>query len=205
MKLFMVVFLPLIMLYADISFADIITLTTGYQMKGIITKQTDDYVKVRLEGGEMKFPMAKVESIETQSDIENLKLLKRFKSQHSQSQPAVKKAATVKKPKKEQKISTGKKVDIEEYLVDDYVVIFDFYADWCGPCRAIAPQLEKIVNRYDDVILRKIDIVNWESDVAKQYNIKSVPNVWVFDKKGSKMGSPTHDINAVEKYVEKAR
>jgi thioredoxin 1 len=192
------------MLRANISFADIITLTTGYQMKGVITKQTDDYVKIRLEGGEMKFSMDKVESIEKQSDIENLKLLKKSHVNPSKNNPVAKTTA-LKKPKKEQKISSGKKVAIEDYLVDGYVVIFDFYADWCGPCKSIAPRLEKIINKYDDVILRKIDIVNWESEVVKQYNIRSVPNIWVFDKKGKKTGSPTHDINTVEKYVEKAR
>lgn len=192
------------MLRVDISFADIITLTTGYQMKGVITKQTDDYVKIRLEGGEMKFSMDKVDSIEKQSDIENLKLLKKSQINPSKNNP-VAKTTVLKKPKKEQKISSGKKVAIEDYLVDGYVVIFDFYADWCGPCKSIAPRLEKIINKYDDVILRKIDIVNWESEVTKQYNIRSVPNIWVFDKKGRKIGSPTHDINTVEKYVEKAR
>ncbi len=99
----------------------------------------------------------------------------------------------------------GKSIDLKKVIVPGKITIIDFYADWCGPCRMISPYLEKIANSDVDVYLRKIDIVNWSSSVVKQYAIRSVPNVRVFDRKGNMIGSPTSDINKIKKYIKKAK
>ncbi len=102
-------------------------------------------------------------------------------------------------------ISNGESVDLQKYLVKDYVIVFDFYADWCGPCKILGPQLEELVNQADDILLRKINIVNWNSAVTKQYVIQFVPNIRVYDKKGQMIGEPTPSYDKIADYIEKAR
>ena len=102
-------------------------------------------------------------------------------------------------------ISQGEAVNLNDYLVKDKVVVFDFYADWCGPCRVLGPRVEELVQKYDDVILRKINIVNWTSQVAKQYKVQFVPNVRVYNKQGKQVGEPTPSYDAIAAYVAEAR
>jgi thiol-disulfide isomerase/thioredoxin len=90
-------------------------------------------------------------------------------------------------------------------LVPGKITVVDFYADWCGPCKQMAPVLDKLVSGKSDVVLKKIDIVNWDSAVAKKYDITSIPNVRVFDKQGRMVGSPTSDPNQVARHIELAR
>jgi thiol-disulfide isomerase/thioredoxin len=85
------------------------------------------------------------------------------------------------------------------------ITVVDFYATWCGPCKQIAPILDRLVGQQSGVVLRKVDIGNWDSGVAKKYNITSVPNIRVFDKKGRMVGSPTSDPNQVARYIEQAK
>lgn len=102
-------------------------------------------------------------------------------------------------------ISNGEKVDLKQYLVKDYVVIFDFYADWCGPCKVLGPKIEELVNKDAKLLLRKINIVNWGSDVSKQYLIQFVPNVRVYNPQGQLVGEPTPDYDAIVQYIEQAK
>lgn len=78
----------------------------------------------------------------------------------------------------------GAKVDIEKFLVKGKTNIFDFYADWCGPCKSIAPQLEKLAAQNKDVVVMKVNIDKWNSPVCQQYQIRSVPNFKIYDASG---------------------
>jgi len=98
-------------------------------------------------------------------------------------------------------ISKGEEVDIKKYIVKGKVVVFDFYADWCGPCRHIGPKIEELVNQNNDVVLRKINIVNWNSPVARQYHIMAIPQILVYDKKGRPVGRPTSRFDDVKRYI----
>lgn len=99
----------------------------------------------------------------------------------------------------------GQNIDVKTVLVPGKVTIIDFYADWCGPCKAISPSLEKLVDYDSEVFLRKIDIVNWQSPVVQQHNIRSVPNMRVFNREGKMVGQPTHSFEQVLEYVKKAK
>ena len=99
----------------------------------------------------------------------------------------------------------GKKVELPTLLAPGKVTIVDFYADWCGPCKAISPSLEKLAKDDPDVVLRKVDIVKWTTPVAKQYKLQSIPNIRVFDKSGKPVGSPSHRLEQVQTNVKKAK
>ena len=91
---------------------------------------------------------------------------------------------------------------MSDHLVKDKYVIFDFYADWCGPCRQLTPQLESFVARYSDrVALRKVDIVRWGTPVARQYNVNSIPLVKVYNRRGREVHSASG--GSVLGYLEK--
>jgi thioredoxin 1 len=98
----------------------------------------------------------------------------------------------------------GAEVDLAALVPPGKVTIVDFYADWCGPCKAIAPQLEKLARSNPNVQLVKIDIVRWGTPVTRQYNIESVPNLRVFNPQRQQVGSPTHDLNQVLNYLRQA-
>ena len=103
-------------------------------------------------------------------------------------------------------ISRGEQVDIGKHCVDGKITIVDFYADWCGPCRSIGPMLEERVNKDADLVLRKINIDNWGSPVSKQYGIRAVPFIQVYDRRGNKVGDLTGFNSAYfESLISRAR
>lgn len=74
----------------------------------------------------------------------------------------------------------------KEVLEFPGVALVDFYADWCGPCRMLAPILEKLAEELKDNKNVKIAKVDTEAnpDLAARYQITSIPNVILF-KNGS--------------------
>jgi thioredoxin 1 len=61
-------------------------------------------------------------------------------------------------------------------------VVADFWAEWCGPCKMIAPILKDLAKDYKDKIkIAKID-VDAEGELAQQFNIVSIPTILVFNK-----------------------
>ena len=78
----------------------------------------------------------------------------------------------------EQKAVDRFKTDVVEPSMTK-LVILDFYADWCGPCKALTPMLEKVAADYADkgVVLKKID-VDAEQFIAAQFQVQSIPTVY---------------------------
>jgi thiol-disulfide isomerase/thioredoxin len=103
-------------------------------------------------------------------------------------------------------ISHGSHVDITKYLALGNVTIVDFYADWCPACRYISPSLEQMANADPEIALRKIDIVNWKTPVVKQFNLRSIPQVNIYNRRGNLVGSVGGaDIEQVRRYVAQAK
>jgi thioredoxin 2 len=78
-------------------------------------------------------------------------------------------------------VAIASKEDFDELVRDAPApVLVDFWAAWCGPCRAVAPELEKIADkRTRDVIVAKVD-TDALPDVAARYGIQSIPTMIVF-------------------------
>ncbi len=70
------------------------------------------------------------------------------------------------------------KENFEELLNADKPVLLDFYADWCGPCRMVAPIVEEIANERDDVIVGKVN-VDEQGELAQAYDVMSIPTLIV--------------------------
>lgn len=58
--------------------------------------------------------------------------------------------------------------------------LVDFYADWCGPCKMVAPIVEEIANEYPDITVGKVN-VDLDGEIAMKYNIVSIPTIIVFE------------------------
>jgi len=77
------------------------------------------------------------------------------------------------------------------------VVLVDFYATWCGPCRAIAPTVDVVAERYEGKALVGKVNVDLEKDIAAYYQIRGIPCLMVF-----KDGKPVDKIVGVASYAE---
>jgi thiol-disulfide isomerase/thioredoxin len=109
------------------------------------------------------------------------------------------------------KISHGAEVDIKEYLVKGKTTIVDFTSKYCPPCQAISPRLDALHKKSDDVAVVKVDInradvkkIDWQSPVAKQYGLRSIPHFKIFDEKGELVAEGDAAYGKVEALLEKA-
>ena len=70
----------------------------------------------------------------------------------------------------------------EEVLKSEGAVFVDFYADWCGPCRAVSPIVEELSEDYDGKMrFVKVNVDN-APDVAAKYGVMSIPTLIIFNK-----------------------
>jgi thioredoxin len=67
------------------------------------------------------------------------------------------------------------------------IVVVDFYADWCGPCKAVKPLIEKLAKEYEGrIVVVKVNIEKAPT-VSKEEGIRSIPTVMVFSSEGKTM------------------
>ena len=85
----------------------------------------------------------------------------------------------------------GKAENITQHLANGKITIVDFYAPWCGPCRVLDKHLNALLKGHEDIAVRKLNMVTWETPLAKKYKdrMTSLPHVFIFDAKGNEVAS----------------
>ena len=71
------------------------------------------------------------------------------------------------------------KENFEETVTGNDMVIVDFWAEWCGPCKAFAPVFEKVSEDYPDVVFAKVN-TELEQEIAGWFQIRSIPTLMIF-------------------------
>lgn len=67
----------------------------------------------------------------------------------------------------------------KEVINEEGVVVVDFFATWCGPCKMLAPVLDEVQDEMKNVKIVKIDI-DENSDKASEYGVKNIPTIKIF-------------------------
>lgn len=91
-------------------------------------------------------------------------------------------------------ISHGQQINIADYIAPGRITIFDFFSEFCPPCRKLSPQLEKLAQARPDLALVKVDInragiqgIDWQSPVARQFSLQGIPHLKVYGADGKLM------------------
>jgi thioredoxin 1 len=67
----------------------------------------------------------------------------------------------------------------EQTIQDNEMVLVDFWAPWCGPCRSFAPIYEEVSNKYPDTVFAKVN-TDEEQALAAHFSIRSIPTLMIF-------------------------
>jgi thioredoxin 1 len=70
-------------------------------------------------------------------------------------------------------------LDFEKTVTDNDIVLVDFWASWCGPCRSFAPTYEAVSEDNQDIVFGKVD-TEAEQLLAGQFGIRSIPTLMAF-------------------------
>ncbi len=68
---------------------------------------------------------------------------------------------------------------LEKTVVENNIVIIDFWAPWCGPCKSFAPVYEEVSEKYPDIVFAKVN-TEAEQGIAAHFQIRSIPTLMIF-------------------------
>lgn len=74
------------------------------------------------------------------------------------------------------------KDNFEQVVSENAMVIIDFWAEWCGPCKSFAPIFEKAAQAHTDIVFGKVD-TDAQQELAGFFQIRSIPTLMVFRDK----------------------
>jgi thiol-disulfide isomerase/thioredoxin len=209
--------------------ADTIQLSSGQEVKATVTKYRNHAFEVRTEDGKnASYPANNVKRIKFDLRESPSKLVTRTNGTQDGTVAAFENGGFVltqpsgtrtfsaifvetaefvaDRGQSVEVISHGQQIDISKHLALGNVTIVDFYADWCGPCKMVAPTIQQLAQSDPEIAVRKIDIVNWGSPVAAQYHVSTLPRVKVYGRKGQLVGTVRGaDPDQVRQYVAQAK
>lgn len=194
----------LVVCFAAVAFADNFKTIKGKEYKDVAVSRVEpDGIVLRTKSG-----ISKVYFVELPKEVqERFHYNPALAAAYSAQQTTYRATRTrLGRGQPSQVISHGEQVDINHCLALGNVTVVEFYADWCGPCRRLSPSLEQMAQTDPEVALRKIDIVRGGTPVTRQFNIRSVPQVNVYNRAGGLAGTVFGaDFNQVKAYVAQAK
>jgi len=190
--------------FATVALADDFKTIRGKEYKNVTVSRVEpDGIVLKSKSG-----ISKVYFVELPKEVQerfhyNAAIASAYSAQQAVNQATM---SVARRSQSIEVISHGAQVDINQHLAFGSVTVVDFYADWCGPCRQLSPSLEQLASSDPEVALRKIDIVNWKTAVAQQFNIHSIPQVNIYDRSGRLVGTVVGvDFEKVKNYVAQAK
>ena len=104
--------------------------------------------------------------------------------------------------------SEGQKVDLKSHLIEGKINIIDFYSDYCVPCKAMAPSLEKLAAKDPEIVIGKVDInrpgkrgIDWGSPVAQQFRLRGIPHFKIYNEQGELVAEGQEAKNKVKELL----
>jgi len=71
------------------------------------------------------------------------------------------------------------KDNLQDSIANNDIVIIDFWAPWCGPCKSFAPIYDAVSEKHDDVVFAKVNTED-EQELAASFQIRSIPTLMIF-------------------------
>jgi len=95
--------------------------------------------------------------------------------------------------------------NFESTVSDNPIVLVDFWAPWCGPCRSFAPVYEQLSEKHADVVFAKVNTEE-QQGIAGHFQIRSIPTLMLFREKIILFAQPgALPAQALEQVLEKAK